>query len=404
MKSFTTFSALPLLAPALALFCALSSGCGGSEIMGATDQGLVVIAEAEPAPRVSEPDDHGHDHEHAPLDGTEPELRSYFHDFGRVPDGEVASHTFKLRNTDRLPLTIRRMSPSCGCTVPSVRYFDEDGRAVIGQPSNEPEILVIPPLADVELTVRIDTASIRNKNVQKLMQIRITTDSQNDPYLTLECSLMVEQAFRVDGNFVSLGKLPTSIGGFANTQVSQIGASSAVLTGVGATPPGIVARLTKSDIIGRGVWDLLVTASPPLELGNYAGEIELLAQTSDGEAHASWFVEYRGTVVPDILVSPNRIIFEDFRSDGIASVDAEVRSMIPGARFAIKGAEVDGPMSEFIEVEWSPIGEPDGTSSSSWSIKATARPDIQNGRFSGTITIITDNSQTPRIDIIYAGI
>jgi len=402
MKSFTTFSSLPLLAPVLALICTLPCGCGGSEYSGATDQGLVVLDSAEPVEDGPEIDDHGH--EHAPRDGSEHELRPYFHDFGRIPDGKVASHTFKLKNTDRLPLTIIRMSPSCGCTVPAVRYIDADGNPVIGQPSNEPEILVIPPQAEVELTVSVDTASIRSKNIQKLMQVRITTDSQNDPYLTLECSLMVEQAFRVDGNIVSLGKLPTSVGGFANSEVSQIGSTGAVLTGIGATPPGIEAKLTRSDIIGRGVWNLLVTASPPLELGNYTGEIELTAQTGEGEAHPSWFVEYRGTVVPDILVSPNRIIFEDFRSDGIASVDAEVRSMIPGARFAITGAEVDGPMKEFIEVEWSPIGDPDATSSSSWSVRATARPDIQDRRFSGTITIKTDDSQTPRIDIIYAGI
>jgi len=404
MKSFTTFSAFPVLAPALALLCVLCGGCGGSDFSEATDEGLVVIAQAGQAARAPVIDDHGHDHEHAAPDGSEPALRSYFHDFGRVPDGEVASHTFRLRNTDRLPLTIKRMSPSCGCTVPAVRYFKENGEAVIGQPSNEPEILVIPPLAEVELTVSVDTSSIRNKNVQKLMQVRITTDSQNDPYLTLECSLMVEQAFRVDGNFVSLGKLPTSIGGFASTQISQIGDTGAVLTGVGATPPGIEAKLTRSNVVGRGVWDLLVTASPPLELGNYAGEVELLAQTREGEPRASWFVEYRGTVVPDILVTPNRIIFEDFRGDGIASVDAEVRSMIPGARFRITGAVVEGPMKEFIEVEWSPIGDPDATSSSSWSVRATARPDIADGRFSGTITIETDDSQTPRIDIIYAGI
>ena len=402
MKTFTTFSRASLLAPTLVLGCFLFAACEGSKTTEATGEGLVVLASELPAGEPVELEDHGHDHEHA--DEPRSAVRTYFHNFGVVPDGEVASHTFRLRNSDPVPVTITRMSPSCGCTVPAVRYLRPGAEPVIGRPANEPEILVIPPLAEVELTVRVDTASIRNKNVQKLMQVRVTTDSLNDPYLTLECSLMVEQAFRVAGNFASLGKLPTSIGGFANVEVSQIGATGATLTGVGATPPGVEAKLTRGSVVGRGVWNLLLTVSPPLELGNYIGQVELLAETAEGEPHPSWFVEYRGTVVPDIQVNPSRIIFEGFRGDGLGSVEAEIRTMIPGARFAILGAEVNGVMKDDIEVEWSPIGSPGASSSAAWTLKATASPELEAGRFSGTITILTDDAQTPRIDLVYAGV
>ncbi len=402
MKIFTRFQPSPPLWVLLALFSTLFSSCENrpdSDFLGA---GLVIVAPAH-APETPE-ELSKHDHDHAPSDGSEQVGRPYFHDFGTVPDGEVVSTTFQLTNTDRLPVTITRMDPSCGCTVPSVHYFDEDGHTVVGHPSNEPEILVIPPLARVELTVRIDTNSIKNKNIQKLLQIRVTTDSRNDPYLTFECSLMVEQPFRIAGEFLSLGKLPKSVGGSASAELSQTGPSHARLTGVGATPPGVEAVLTQQPILGREIWDLQVTVSPPLETGNYANQIELLAESANGEPHASWFVDLRGTIVPDIDVNPSRVIFESSKDDEARFAQTELRMRIPGARFTIVGVEVQGAEKDWIEVEWTAVPEPRALSSASWKITAKASPTIRDGQFAGTLTVITDDSQNPRITIPYAGI
>lgn len=39
-------------------------------------------------------------------------------DFGKIKQGEVARHTFRLTNTGDHPLVIERVKPSCGCTTP----------------------------------------------------------------------------------------------------------------------------------------------------------------------------------------------------------------------------------------------------------------------------------------------
>ena len=41
-----------------------------------------------------------------------------FHDFGEIPEGKVAEHTFVFTNEGSGPLIISNAAGSCGCTVP----------------------------------------------------------------------------------------------------------------------------------------------------------------------------------------------------------------------------------------------------------------------------------------------
>jgi hypothetical protein len=40
------------------------------------------------------------------------------YDFGKIPQGEPASHSFTIKNTGDAPLVIKDVKPSCGCTTP----------------------------------------------------------------------------------------------------------------------------------------------------------------------------------------------------------------------------------------------------------------------------------------------
>lgn len=40
------------------------------------------------------------------------------HDFGKIGEGTVATHTFKFKNTGDKPLKLTRVKASCGCTTP----------------------------------------------------------------------------------------------------------------------------------------------------------------------------------------------------------------------------------------------------------------------------------------------
>jgi len=40
------------------------------------------------------------------------------HNFGKIKEGDVVSHTFKFKNEGSNPLVIKNVKPSCGCTTP----------------------------------------------------------------------------------------------------------------------------------------------------------------------------------------------------------------------------------------------------------------------------------------------
>lgn len=45
-------------------------------------------------------------------------INSMTHDFGQIPQGQPASHSFTIKNTGDAPLVIKDVEPSCGCTTP----------------------------------------------------------------------------------------------------------------------------------------------------------------------------------------------------------------------------------------------------------------------------------------------
>jgi hypothetical protein len=372
---------------------------------GGSDQGLIVLDDADgPAEQGGAPEglDDGHGHEHGPAD--ESIVRSYFHDFGTVPDGSVASHTFRLQNSDRVPLTIQRIKASCGCTVPAIRYVDDQGVTHEGDPEADPEVLVLPPGAIADLDVRIDAHGVRSKNEHKLMQVRVTSDSLNDPFLTLECSILVEQPFRVEGDVLRIPRMPQSTGGRGFARIVQLGASNARVKSLGALPPGVTATLVEEDVIGRAVWRLEVEVAPPLSVGPFMDELELLTETADGQPAPSFRVKLQSSVTADITLDPTRVILRDFRSDGLGAETTTLVCNVPGQRVKVLGADVEGSFREFIDVEWAPLQPDDKQRSARWTIRVTVKPGIEVDRFSGAITLRLDDPQTPELKLTYAGI
>ncbi len=57
----------------------------------------------------------------SPTASLEPEaitMKEVEFDFGKIPQGKPATHTFEIVNTSKLPLKIANVATSCGCTTP----------------------------------------------------------------------------------------------------------------------------------------------------------------------------------------------------------------------------------------------------------------------------------------------
>ncbi|MHC4379261.1 MAG: DUF1573 domain-containing protein, partial [Planctomycetota bacterium] len=110
--------------------------------------------------------------------------RPNFHDFGDVAFGTTFEHTFVLDNRDAGPVRVLRALPSCSCTVPGLVAFDAAGERIEASPEDPEALIRVPEEGRLELTLRITTHTLREANIDKLVTVRLQTDSSATPFLT----------------------------------------------------------------------------------------------------------------------------------------------------------------------------------------------------------------------------
>ena len=165
------FGAPGLLFAGLTL--AALGGCS-SESSDPASTASTAGSESQPASAAAPAgDDHaGHDHaghDHGPVAdpaasivGTDGppgkiEVDNRIKDFGSRVEGEVLSHTFKMKNVGEGALYIAQAKPTCGCTVGRVQVKDESGEWVPYE-MNDP----IAAGADFEIEARLNTRNKKN--------------------------------------------------------------------------------------------------------------------------------------------------------------------------------------------------------------------------------------------------
>ena len=183
------------------------------------------------------------------------------HDFGRLMQGEVASHTFGLFTRGNEDLIITHVKPTCGCTVSQVMVEEGapgEGGAMVRYNFGDP----IAVGTRVEMPAVLHT---KNKNGHQNVRINIFS---NDPRGTIQLGLEadVDMFFNLSPRFLNFGRV--SIG-----EVKTLKASVSTARGVpvklemadAAMPAGTSAELTafNADADGRSAqWQLSVTLGP----------------------------------------------------------------------------------------------------------------------------------------------
>lgn len=105
------------------------------------------------------------------------------HDFGTVIEGDVASHTFVIKNTGNAPLIIERVRSSCGCT------------AVV---TKEKEV---PPGGTTEVRAEFNTTGRSGKNAKT---ITLETNDPDNPSTSLEIRAMIEKLLGFEPSLIRL--------------------------------------------------------------------------------------------------------------------------------------------------------------------------------------------------------
>ena len=323
--------------------------------------------------------------------------RDYFHDFGEVPSGEVLTRVWELENTDPVPVTVRDLTASCGCTTSSISYVHESGELVRGRLRERP-ILTIPPRTVARLEVRIDTAHVQIKNVDKLAMVVLRCDSLNTPFLRFEAHLVASLGFQATPPLLDLREAPVSTGarGHSDLIPGEQGAANRVV-GVASTSVGLEATVEEIQGLGAPLWRVHVVLVPPLAEGLFEGEVILDTTDEDGQAEGLPFVlPVRALVVPDTVVRPPLLSFTGFGKPGGARAEGELVALAPGRRVRVVDALVQGPSTEGVRVRYEPV-DPDAEGRSQrWRLVLEADAGIEPAAFSGRLQLtLADPTAAP---------
>ena len=327
--------------------------------------------------------------------------RPYYHDFGEVAPGTPLEKVFTLENREGRPVRVLKVDTSCACTVPSLRAVSREGgveRVVKGDPFDPVTKLVIPPGAVAEVTLRVDAEAVRKPNVDKLVTVRVTTDSPRTPYLGFEAHLVVIEHFQVTPSTVDFGRVPTSTGAVVELGVVPLDGSERRLGAVLAQPEGVQATVAPHPAaLDRG-WLVDVRLDAGRAPGVVKGELELEVLDVDGSPAAPLEIPVRGLVVPDIGLSPPMFSLRA-EGDEIAH-EIVVRSWDGRRRFLVEEVRVLGEWAGLLEASATPELPDASGRSPRWTVRLVGAPVDAAGELpSGSVVVTLDDDEQPRLEV-----
>lgn len=327
--------------------------------------------------------------------------RPHFHDFGEVPPGATLEKVFTYENREGRPVRILKVDSSCICTVPSLRAIVREGgeeRTIKGDPYDPVEKLVVPAGALAEVTLRVDPSAVKEPNVDKLVTIRVTTDSPNSAYLKMEAHLVVREYFQVAPSTADFGRVALSDGASMELAIVNYDESGRTVGEVLEAPEGIRAQVIPHPTSDKPAWLVDVRVDAGREPSVLSGELTVGTRLADGSAASPLTIPVRALIVPDIAVTPPQISLRT-EADGVGhSVDVVARSS--SRLFRVVEARVTGDLSRHLTVSAEPVEPSPEGSAQRWTVRVSGATlgDTQT-LLSGAVVLDLDDPDVSRLEV-----
>jgi hypothetical protein len=369
-------SPFPRAALVLALLCggcheqapAAGAGADGALLPNYTDRGIVVV---EPNPQ-----------------------RPNYWDFDVVAYGDRPTHTFRLRNLDPRPVTIRSVLPSCGCGFVTLR--SADGQQVVrGVMTEDAPPFRLAPGAQAELELAIDTTFVERMNLDKLVTVRIVCDSENTPFLSFEAHLKVLRDFLCTPARIDLGEIPQGYGKRATGSVStdSAGSTAAILRLARVEGP-FQASVDETKVGERSTWLVVVDANEDAPFGFARGKVVLETSGSDGTGTGRPFeIPVSGQVVPRIVARPAQVRLSLVNDSATVALEC----LVPGEKVEIRRVRFEGAGPDFV-VQLVPE-RPDGKRAVKWKVVLRLTEKGAGGGFTRTAVLELDDPGIPELRV-----
>jgi len=399
------------------------AGCGGGDGAASEETAAGDVA-SQPAGAAATDEHAGHDHaaeEPTPAtpalatsDGPpgKIEVDNRLHDFGARVEGEVLSHTFKMKNIGEGPLLIAQAKPTCGCTVGRVQVQDESGEWMAYE-MNTP----IPPGADFEIEARLNT-----RNKKNLAHSKINVFS-NDPrgVVTVELKATLSTYFTTTPGNINFDEVSVSDTRSGSVTVSGKGGEPFLLTVEDRpVPEGLSVELEPVDPNDEGkaaVWKVNVALGAGAREGRIGYPINLISdRVIDGapvQADGSDTV-YTTTVMVNALVkglishNPQYLSFGLVRPGYTQTRSLRIENNDPNftfppakVRITQAGSDEESPFAQYFSHVVRPSSDGNALDV---ELTLNGMPDDMNGSFQGKLVVETQHPSKPEVEVLFSGV
>ena len=330
--------------------------------------------------------------------------RDYDIDMGTMPYGDAREHVVKLKNAEGRPVSISSVSAGCSCTSVKLSFTNASGERV-----SAPSVLgkagfVLPKDAILEVALRVDSKFVPVKNQAKRVLVRIMSDSEVDPFKSLEVHTVVETPFFVVPAIINLGQVAVGAIAQGKTEISPAMGTGELVTGVLSKPDNMDVVLETPEQLGTLRWRVNVRWFPPLERGTQLRSVVLSTTGPKGVGEGRPLdIQVQALGVENVIAEP--ILFQVPQQLELNSGAGAVtlRSMVGGNRLFVTGTRTEGPISESFKATANPIDPDDRGRSERWIVQLTCiRPPQFQGAFTGSVIVSLDDPITPEVRIPYS--
>lgn len=286
---------------------------------------------------------------------------------GEILDTEIATVEFKFRNVGPGPLTVTRVQPTCGCTVP------------------EMEKTVFEPNEEGTITAKFDPKGMQG-NVAR--SIQVFTDSIATPNVTINIRAYVKPVVLTMPkdmvNFESVNKGQETVreirvfGRIPDFEVTRASTTEPLLYDVE------VSKVGMTDVMGEMLPEYVIRVrlkkdAPP---GQHPGTLTI--RTND-ERRAIFSMALMSNIVGDLEMSPVRMTLGRLAVGETFEREIRVRSRTAAA-FEIKGVTLSNPAVS-AEFHFEPV---DPEVRNEWIVRANGVVKGAAPRFNAAVNILTD--------------
>jgi hypothetical protein len=324
--------------------------------------------------------------------------RPTFHEFGDVMYGQRLRQVFRVRNEEGRALLVRDMLASCGCTQPQIRYVDAYGSLVEGSRERGQPVITLPAGVTADIVIEVDTTLVQTMNMDKLAQVRIRTDSDTNPYLTLEMHLVVVRAFRAVPPKLDLGQVPQSEGKSARSDITvDKKGNRSRIRAIDRVDGTFTAQMQETVINDETVWILTATAPPGLPIGPAFGTVHLSTTSPDGTEGAPFSVPILAQVTQEVVVHPPLIALGQVDPAQGARFEAEIVALVPGAPVKVISVRREGEGADALSVETKAVSPDEEGRAARHTLALVVPPGLAAGATVGNIVVMLDDETVKKL-------